>query len=73
MNSNDSHNQYLFQCEGIPLSFPYPPYDSQINMMSKILKCLKNSENGLFESPTGTGKTLMFLVSIFGFLKEHNK
>ena len=70
MNSND---QYPFQCEGISLSFPYPPYDSQINMMSNILKCLKDSKNGLFESPTGTGKTLMFLVSILGFLKDHNK
>ena len=31
--------------------------------MSKLIRCLQSSVHGIFESPTGTGKTLSILVS----------
>lgn len=46
--------------------FPYPaPYSVQIDLMNSITEFIK-SENkvGLFESPTGTGKSLSMLCSL---------
>lgn len=48
---------------GIPVNFPFQPYDVQIAYMEKVIECLENSTNGILESPTGTGKTLSLLCS----------
>ncbi|XP_026543846.1 regulator of telomere elongation helicase 1 [Notechis scutatus] len=47
----------------ITIDFPFPPYKCQETYMSKVLECLQNQENGILESPTGTGKTLCLLCS----------
>ena len=49
---------------GVKLRFPYQnPYPGQLVLMSKLIRCLQSSVHGIFESPTGTGKTLSILVS----------
>ncbi|KAL1452948.1 hypothetical protein WDU94_007130 [Cyamophila willieti] len=48
---------------GIPVKFPYEPYDLQKEYMSKVIECLQTGKNGLLESPTGTGKTLCLLCA----------
>lgn len=47
----------------IPVDFPYEPYPSQIEYMSKVIECLESRKFGLLESPTGTGKTLCLLCA----------
>ncbi|XP_055350656.1 Fanconi anemia group J protein homolog [Paramacrobiotus metropolitanus] len=49
--------------QGVQVQFPHKPYGSQIGLMDKVLRCLKNKENGLLESPTGSGKSLALLCS----------
>ena len=50
--------------EGVEVKFPYKrPYKSQMQIMSMVIKGLKQKQNCLLESPTGSGKTLALLCS----------
>jgi Rad3-related DNA helicase len=60
--------QHLITFDNINVYFPYPPYSCQIDFISKILNSLKNKTNALLESPTGTGKTLCLLTSVFAWM-----
>ncbi|CAK9290208.1 unnamed protein product [Gordionus sp. m RMFG-2023] len=55
----------------ISIDFPYTPYECQIEYMKKVIQCLENRQNGLLESPTGTGKTLCLLCASLGWLQHH--
>lgn len=63
---------------GVPVVFPFEPYDIQKQYMEKVIECLQNETNGVLESPTGTGKTLSLLCSTLAwlqvstYLKWHN-
>lgn len=54
---------------GIPVVFPFEPYPIQKDYMEKVIECLQNEQNGILESPTGTGKTLSLLCSSLAWLK----
>lgn len=49
---------------GIPVEFPFPPYDSQLIYMEKVILSLSSKQNAILESPTGTGK-VGFLFDVF--------
>jgi hypothetical protein len=53
--------------------FPFDPYDIQLGFMSNMYDCIENQQFGLFESPTGTGKTLSIICALLTWLKEHRK
>lgn len=53
---------------GVPITFPYEPYEIQRIYMEKVIECLQNETNGVLESPTGTGKTLCLLCSSLAWL-----
>ncbi|CAD8081325.1 unnamed protein product [Paramecium sonneborni] len=53
--------------------FPYKPYDVQKQYMESVIQILDKGQNGLLESPTGTGKTLCLLCSSMGWLQKHRK
>ncbi|EDV92365.1 GH24089 [Drosophila grimshawi] len=54
---------------GIPVHFPFEPYDVQRAYMEKVIICLRDGTNGVLESPTGTGKTLSLLCSTLGWIR----
>lgn len=57
---------------GITIHFPFKkPLVPQIQMMQKLVKCLKEKKHGLLESPTGTGKTAALLCSSLAW-QRHN-
>ncbi|XP_018572046.1 regulator of telomere elongation helicase 1 homolog isoform X2 [Anoplophora glabripennis] len=55
--------------KGVPIKFPFEPYDLQKKYMEKVVECLQNECNGVLESPTGTGKTLSLLCSSLAWLE----
>ncbi|EEY53161.1 uncharacterized protein PITG_06792 [Phytophthora infestans T30-4] len=58
---------------GIPVEFPFPPYDSQLIYMEKVLLALTSKQNAILESPTGTGKTLCLLCATLAWRRELQK
>lgn len=54
---------------GIPVHFPFEPYEVQRAYMEKVIICLRDGTNGVLESPTGTGKTLSLLCSSLAWIR----
>ena len=69
------NGQYVISIGGVNVLFPYPaPYPAQMQMMEAMLESLKNKENALLESPTGSGKSMATLCAPLAFLMmEENR
>uniref|UniRef100_A0A336KTI8 DNA 5'-3' helicase n=1 Tax=Culicoides sonorensis TaxID=179676 RepID=A0A336KTI8_CULSO len=52
-------------------NFPFDPYQIQKNFMQELFKVIENKQIGIFESPTGTGKTLTLTCGALTWLIEH--
>lgn len=48
---------------GLKVFFPFEPYETQKQYMTKVIESIKGKHNALLESPTGTGKTLSLLCA----------
>ena len=53
--------------------FPYKPRKNQIAIMQTIKNCLETKRDMVFESGTGSGKTICTLSSTLDFALENNK
>lgn len=58
-----------------PASFPFPftPYTIQDEFMRALYSVIENRKIGIFESPTGTGKTLTLMCSTLKWLSDHDQ
>jgi Rad3-related DNA helicase len=52
--------------------FPFKPYEIQVQFMQKLYDCFSYGKFGLFESPTGTGKTLSIICALITWLRHAN-
>ncbi|KAK2578682.1 hypothetical protein KPH14_012170 [Odynerus spinipes] len=53
--------------------FPFSPYNIQKEFMKELYKCIENGNLGIFESPTGTGKSLSIICGALKWLVDHEK
>ncbi|OQV04418.1 hypothetical protein CLAIMM_09306 isoform 1 [Cladophialophora immunda] len=52
-------------------SHPYQPYSIQLDFMKELYRCIEEKKVGIFESPTGTGKSLSLICGALTWLREH--
>ncbi|KAF2640024.1 ATP-dependent RNA helicase-like protein chl1 [Massarina eburnea CBS 473.64] len=52
---------------------PYEPYDIQARFMEAVYQCLEHGHVGIFESPTGTGKSLSLICGALTWLRDHKR
>ncbi|XP_042324008.1 ATP-dependent DNA helicase DDX11 isoform X2 [Sceloporus undulatus] len=54
----------------IHFPFPYTPYSIQEEFMTKLYQVLEAGKIGIFESPTGTGKSLSLICGALSWLRD---
>lgn len=52
-------------------AFPFKPYDSQLEFAKSLYDLIDNKQAGIFESPTGTGKSLAIIAGALTWLEDH--
>ncbi|XP_074125402.1 ATP-dependent DNA helicase DDX11 isoform X2 [Sminthopsis crassicaudata] len=58
------------QEESIHFPFPYTPYSIQKDFMAELYRVLEAGKIGIFESPTGTGKSLSLICGALSWLRD---
>jgi len=56
-----------------PFGFPFPPYACQLDFMRSLYQCLDDGGIGVFESPTGTGKSLSLVCGALRWLQDQQR
>ena len=59
--------------KSIDFNFPFTPYTIQKDFMQNLFNCLKEEKLGIFESPTGTGKSLSLICGALSWFIQHEK
>ncbi|KAI8318005.1 DNA repair helicase [Martensiomyces pterosporus] len=54
-------------------SFPMKPYAIQLDFMRQLFETIENGRFGIFESPTGTGKSLSIICGALTWLKHNDE
>lgn len=62
----------MMAAEEVNFNFPFEPYLVQLTFMKTLYKALEDGKVGIFESPTGTGKSLSIICASLAWLKEFN-
>lgn len=55
---------------GIHFPFPFTPYSIQKDFMAELYQVLETGKIGIFESPTGTGKSLSLICGALSWLRD---
>uniref|UniRef100_A0A8C8VL55 DEAD/H-box helicase 11 n=1 Tax=Pelusios castaneus TaxID=367368 RepID=A0A8C8VL55_9SAUR len=54
----------------VTFPFPYTPYSIQEDFMAELYRVLEEGKVGIFESPTGTGKSLSLICGALSWLRD---
>ncbi|KAK9511713.1 hypothetical protein O3M35_000321 [Rhynocoris fuscipes] len=53
--------------------FPFQPYGIQLDFMKNLYSTIEEKKFGIFESPTGTGKSLSIICGALTWLRNHEE
>ncbi|KAH8428921.1 DNA helicase [Aspergillus melleus] len=59
--------------ENSNFNHPYSPYDIQLQFMRALYTSLEEGKVAVFESPTGTGKSLSLICGSLTWLRDHKR
>ncbi|KAI8089536.1 helicase C-terminal domain-containing protein [Halteromyces radiatus] len=62
-----------YPIKGVPVKFPFKPYQAQVQMMSKIIEALQKEQHAVLESPTGSGKSLALLCGALAWREKEKE
>ncbi|CAF0756572.1 unnamed protein product [Rotaria sp. Silwood1] len=62
---------HSYLIDGLTVLFPFEAYQCQLDYMKAVVECLMKGQNGILESPTGTGKTLSLLCASLAWLEQY--
>lgn len=65
----DGNGNYIYTIFDHKIIFPYQAYRSQLALMYHSIKAMRDSENVLLESATGSGKSVGFLCGGLGWIE----
>ncbi|XP_034664578.1 ATP-dependent DNA helicase DDX11 [Drosophila subobscura] len=68
-----SPRQCLDTPEATDFGFPFAPYAIQEQLMQELFSVLERRQVGIFESPTGTGKSLTLTCGALTWLHQHEE
>uniref|UniRef100_A0A182PGV9 DNA 5'-3' helicase n=1 Tax=Anopheles epiroticus TaxID=199890 RepID=A0A182PGV9_9DIPT len=71
MSSFRSEKQLCAPEQGSDFAFPFLPYDIQLDLMRSLYTVIHSGGIGIFESPTGTGKSLSLTCGTLTWLKDY--
>ncbi len=54
-------------------AFPFEPYEVQKSLMNSMFGCMEAGNVGVFESPTGTGKSLSIIFACLTWLRHQEE
>ncbi|PKC11424.1 DNA repair helicase [Rhizophagus irregularis] len=54
-------------------NFPFQPYNIQVEFMKSLYQVIEKGKVGIFESPTGTGKSLSIICGALKWLKDNEE
>ncbi|XP_074533636.1 ATP-dependent DNA helicase DDX11 [Halichoeres trimaculatus] len=57
----------------VDFPFPYQPYNIQLQFMQALYSALEQGKVGIFESPTGTGKSLSLICGALSWLTDYEE
>lgn len=57
----------------VDFEFPHQPYAIQQQFMTALYECIERRQIGIFESPTGTGKSLSLMCAALRWQSDHER
>lgn len=69
--NDDQFSRTLPICPPAQFPFPFSPYPIQSQFMTDLFNVIENRRIGIFESPTGTGKSLSLMCGTLRWLLDH--
>ena len=61
---------YVHVVDGTALVFRRKPYDIQVQLVRTMRLSIQKNEVGIFESPTGTGKSMSLVSTVLSWLRD---